>query len=81
VTPENRTRLLEALETAFHFGKGHAALVAESATKAFSNTWSNPATGFTLRPPSAALFSFNNPLGACPKCRAPLRRISMSICG
>jgi excinuclease ABC subunit A len=79
VTPENRTRLLEALETAFHFGKGHAALVAEGATKAFSNTWSNPATGFTLRPPSAALFSFNNPLGACPKCRGFGRVIGIDL--
>jgi len=79
VTPENRTRLLEALETAFHFGKGHAALVAGNTTKAFSNTWSNPATGFTLRPPSSALFSFNNPLGACPKCRGFGRVIGIDL--
>jgi excinuclease ABC subunit A len=79
VAPENRTRLLEALETAFHFGKGHVALVAEGATKPFSNTWSNPATGFTLRPPSAALFSFNNPLGACPKCRGFGRVIGIDL--
>jgi len=79
VTSGNRTRLLEALETAFHFGKGHAALVAGETTKAFSNTWSNPATGFTLRPPSAALFSFNNPLGACPKCRGFGRVIGIDL--
>jgi len=79
VTSENRTRLLEALETAFHFGKGHAALIAGETTKAFSNTWSNPATGFTLRPPSAALFSFNNPLGACPKCRGFGRVIGIDL--
>jgi excinuclease ABC subunit A len=79
VKPENRTRLLEALETAFHFGKGHAALVAGNTTKAFSNTWSNPSTGFTLRQPSAALFSFNNPLGACPKCRGFGRVIGIDL--
>ena len=79
VAPENRPRLLEALETAFHFGKGHAALVAGERTKAFSNTWANPATGFTLRPPSAALFSFNNPLGACPNCRGFGRVIGLDL--
>jgi excinuclease ABC subunit A len=79
VAPDNRARLLEALETAFHFGKGHAALVAGERTKAFSNTWSNPATGFTLRPPSAALFSFNNPLGACPNCRGFGRVIGIDL--
>jgi len=88
VTEENRTRLLEALEHAFTLGKGHVALFFHSKSEVlrstfdvrlFSATWTNPATGNSLRPPSAALFSFNNPLGACPKCRGFGRVIGLDL--
>ena len=85
VTPENRPRLLEALEHAFTLGKGHVALFfpAKSSSafdvRLFSSTWTNPATGNSLRPPSPALFSFNNPLGACPKCRGFGRVIGLDL--
>jgi len=81
VTPGNPTRLLEALEAAFVLGKGHASVI-EAATqtaRAFSTTWTNPATGFTLRPPTPALFSFNSPLGACPVCRGFGRVIGLDL--
>ena len=45
----------------------------------FSTTWTNPKTGFTLRKPTAALFSFNSPLGACPKCRGFGRIIGIDL--
>jgi len=77
--PNQRTRLLEALEAAFTLGKGRCACGVPSRPEAaksdrqplqrFSTSWTHPDTGFTLRPPTPALFSFNNPLGACPKCR------------
>ena len=86
VTPENRSRLLEALEHAFTLGKGHVALSypskgkgAKFESRLFSSTWMNPATGNSLRPPSPALFSFNNPLGACPKCRGFGRVIGLDL--
>ena len=47
--------------------------------KSFSTTWTNPDTGFTLRAPTAALFSFNSPLGACPKCRGFGRIIGIDL--
>jgi excinuclease ABC subunit A len=77
----NHTRLLEALEAAFHLGKGHASIQAASGTvtRSFSTTWHNPATGFTLRAPTPALFSFNSPLGACPKCRGFGRIIGLDL--
>ncbi|RPJ35947.1 MAG: excinuclease ABC subunit A [Verrucomicrobiaceae bacterium] len=78
LTKNNRSRLLEALEAAFRLGKGHAAIVA-GASRSFSTTWHNPATGFTLRPPTPALFSFNSPLGACPKCRGFGRIIGIDL--
>jgi excinuclease ABC subunit A len=79
---ENQSRLLEALEAAFSLGKGHATVQGVEtgrASRPFSTTWTNPKTGFTLRPPTAALFSFNSPLGACPKCRGFGRIIGIDL--
>ena len=79
ITPENGSRLLEALEAAFLLGKGNATLHGEANLKSFSTTWSNPKTGFVLRAPTPALFSFNSPLGACPKCRGFGRVIGIDL--
>ena len=79
LTPANQPRLLEALEAAFTLGKGHATLSASENSRAFSTTWTNPKTGFTLRKPTAPLFSFNSPLGACPKCRGFGRIIGIDL--
>ncbi len=73
------SRLLEALEAAFRLGKGRASIHSERVSRDFSSSWSNPATGFTLREPSPALFSFNSPLGACPKCRGFGRVIGIDL--
>ena len=72
VTNANRQRLLEALERALDLGKGACSVLnAEegSVPQPFSTNWTNPATGFTTRAPTPALFTFNNPVGACPACR------------
>ncbi len=79
ITPANSSRLLEALEAAFHLGKGHASIIHPKRSQAFSNTWTNPKTGFTLRPPTPGLFSFNSPLGACQKCRGFGRIIGIDL--
>jgi excinuclease ABC subunit A len=81
LTKPNRTRLLEALEHAFTLGKGTSSIfhLPSSISKSFTTSWTNPATGNSLRPPSSALFSFNNPLGACPKCRGFGRVIGLDL--
>ncbi len=86
VAPAQQSRLLEALEAAFQLGQGTASVVpaepanAKGATgRQFTNTWTNPATGYSLRPPTPALFSFNNPLGACPVCRGFGRVIGIDL--
>jgi excinuclease ABC subunit A len=83
LTPENHPRLLEALEAAFTLGKGHATIgdtgIPSRLSRTFSTSWTNPGTGFTLRKPTAALFSFNSPLGACPKCRGFGRIIGIDL--
>ncbi|MDB6079220.1 MAG: excinuclease subunit [Akkermansiaceae bacterium] len=81
LTPDNRSRLLEALEHSFTLGKGYTTIgpVEGKGSRTFSSGWTNPATGNSLRLPSAALFSFNNPLGACPKCRGFGRVIGIDL--
>ncbi|QTN30788.1 excinuclease ABC subunit UvrA [Akkermansiaceae bacterium] len=79
VTKANQSRLLEALEAAFHLGKGHATISHPKTPRTFTTTWTNPKTGFTLRAPTPALFSFNSPLGACPQCRGFGRVIGIDL--
>jgi excinuclease ABC subunit A len=71
---DSRVRFLEAAEQALHFGQGQLHLFASAASSFvpaghFSRGLHSPATGRTFRPASPALFSFNSPLGACPRCR------------
>jgi excinuclease ABC subunit A len=72
----DKTRFLEAAETALHFGQGQLHLFTSSsggegftAIGHYSRGLHFPATGRSFRPASPALFSFNSPLGACPQCR------------
>ena len=77
----NKSRFLEATEAALHFGHGQVYLfiASDSSTSPaelklipaghFSRGLHSPTTGRTFRAASPALFSFNSPLGACPKCR------------
>ncbi|MCF7688315.1 MAG: excinuclease ABC subunit A, partial [Cephaloticoccus sp.] len=72
-------RFLEAAETAMHFGQGQLHLFAHGRTPDeklnfpprghYSRGLHSPQTGRTFRAASPALFSFNSPLGACPRCR------------
>ena len=79
ISPANKSRLLEALEAAFLLGKGHASISHPRNPRSFTTTWTNPKTGFTLRAPTPALFSFNSPVGACPKCRGFGRVIGIDL--
>jgi excinuclease ABC subunit A len=77
----NQSRFLEAAESAMHFGHGQVYLFTASDPSTspaelklipaghFSRGLHSPTTGRTFRAASPALFSFNSPLGACPKCR------------
>lgn len=80
----NRARFVEACEQAYHFGKGKLAIVpleggepAKINPLRFSNWLHCAECDIEYREPSAALFSFNHPLGACPTCRGFGRVISI----
>jgi excinuclease ABC subunit A len=82
ISADNKSRFLEAAEKALHFGKGEVFLFAPPASRLpspaseryaiaghYSRGLHSPATGRTFRPATPGLFSFNSPLGACPRCR------------
>lgn len=96
ITGENRTRLVEAIETALRFGKGrvniipvdagvsaaksrNAADTAAATAVPFSTGWHCAWCDLDIRPPTVGLFSFNNPLGACPDCRGFGRTIAIDL--
>ncbi len=62
------SRLADSLEAAFFEGKGEIQLFFpdDNKTLHFSNQFARD--GMTFIEPSTHLFSFNNPLGACPDC-------------
>ncbi len=67
-----KSRFLEAVETALHFGQGQVRIFSADPLVElghFSRGLHSPSTGRTFRAATPALFSFNSPLGACPKCR------------
>ncbi len=81
VTAKNRARLAEAVESALRHGLGLVQVFEASADLKdeirFSSAWVCPYDGTTFREPSPALFSFNNPRGACPACRGFGRTIEI----
>jgi excinuclease ABC subunit A len=79
VSAENKARLSEAVETALRFGKGQVAFVVGNEEHPFSTGWHCAHCDQEITPPSPGLFSFNNPLGACPKCRGFGRTIGIDI--
>ena len=81
ITEENHARLVESIETALRFGKDKINFI-DLATKEehpFSTGWHCAHCDLDIRPPTPGLFSFNNPLGACPECRGFGRTIAIDL--
>jgi len=70
VESDARSRLSQALETAFQVGKGRAAVeVIGGERHRFSAEMICPRCQRTFRRPEPNLFSFYSPLGSCPACQ------------
>ena len=67
---DGRQRLAESLETALLHADGRAVVVESDSRKEhlFSARFSCPACDYALPELEPRLFSFNNPMGACPRC-------------
>ncbi len=82
----NRSRLTEAIETALRFGKGtmsaasrSSELQSQSSIISFSTDWHCADCDIKLPAPTPGLFSFNNPIGACPTCRGFGRTLGLDM--
>ena len=71
IAPPNRHRFIDSAQTALHYGQGKVRLFRTSGEEAcrYAAGLRSPATGKTFQPADPSLFSFNSPIGACPKCR------------
>lgn len=61
-------RLADAIQTAFHEGKGQIYLQALGTGERYSFNNRFELDGMTFLDPNPHLFTFNNPYGACPSC-------------
>jgi excinuclease ABC subunit A len=80
--PQNKKRLSDSLEQAFHYGKGRLNLFLPQEgwrREPFSTHLHCPHCDLTYRDPTPNLFSFNSPLGACETCRGFGRVIDIDL--
>ena len=63
---DTQTRIRDSVARAFSYGDGVCTVTAGEETQAFSSRFE--ADGIEFEPPTEHLFSFNNPIGACPRC-------------
>ena len=70
VKPDMKQRIAESFETALRLADGKALAVEMDTDKEylFSAKFSCPVCDYSLAELEPRLFSFNNPMGACPKC-------------
>ncbi len=68
--PDNRHRLIEAIEVAFQEAEGICQVdVIGQGLRTYSTHFRCQGCGRTFEPLRPLLFSFNHPLGACPECK------------
>ena len=63
---ETPTRIRDSVARAFSYGGGVCETITDDGLRSFSSRFE--ADGIEFEPPTEHLFSFNNPLGACPRC-------------
>ncbi len=68
VQPDRRGRMAEAVQTALQLGEGFVLVAADGAEDMLTERFVCPDCGISLPDIEPALFSFNNPAGACPDC-------------
>ena len=63
---DTQTRMRDSVARAFSYGEGICTVITDKGATEFSSRFE--ADGIQFEHPSEHLFSFNNPLGACPRC-------------
>jgi len=83
----NTPRITEAIEASLRFGKGTMSVSFPQAPSprpqasllSFSTDWRCADCDLKLPAPTPGLFSFNNPIGACPACRGFGRTLGLDL--
>ena len=82
VRSDHQRRITDSLEQAFRFGKGGVSLVfpdEQYRNEPYSERFECSRCGIAYREPTANLFSFNSPVGACETCRGFGRTIDVDL--
>ncbi len=76
-----RTRLADSIEIALHQAEGIVTILNGEEELTFSRNYACDDCGISLEELSPRMFSFNNPLGACPRCSGIglLKRVDPSL--
>lgn len=73
-----RSRVAEAVELATKFSNGYVQVVCGSEATFYSTVHACVECGYSLATLEPRLFSFNNPLGACPDCNGLGKKLTVS---
>lgn len=77
---KRRKRIIDSLEQAMNFGAGFAAVAFQDArTLRFSSHLYCPDCSLSYKEPAPGSFSFNNPIGACERCKGFGRIIEIDM--
>ncbi len=81
VKPDIRKRLADSIEITLHLCEGIVMILNGEEEMIFSQNYACDDCGISLDELSPRMFSFNNPLGACPKCSGIglLKRVDPSL--
>ncbi len=81
VRSDIRTRLADSLEIALHQAEGIVMVLNGDEEMMFSRNYACDDCGISMEELSPRMFSFNNPLGACPRCSGIglLKRVDPSL--
>ena len=73
-----RSRIAEAVELAVKFSNGYCQVIRDGQEEFYSTVHACPHCGYSLATLEPRIFSFNNPLGACPDCNGLGKKLSVS---
>lgn len=73
-----RSRIAEAVELSVKFSNGYVQVYCNDEPTFFSTKHACPECGYSLATLEPRIFSFNNPLGACPDCNGLGKKLTVS---
>ncbi len=73
-----RSRVAEAVELSVKYSNGYVQVYCNNEPTFFSTVHACPECGYSLATLEPRIFSFNNPLGACPECNGLGKKLTVS---